>query len=309
VDWLKTLAIVAVVVTHSGRFSFEPLTPTDRFVRETLVAFHVPVFLMVSGYLHATAAPVSLATVGRRWRQILGPYLLTSLVMLSFGVERPWPLYLWPYLLALGGALGLYYDVPVWLFCVLTGWVWSRLPPPGLAIALVAVAAATVGRWFVHVPMDFVWYIRDPLLQSWLLSYLFGWCAARYRWVDWIATHRSSAFGAAAWCVPWLLSPDSSLSFLRSAYGAGIAWLVVVLVARPAPAPVQWIGRETLLIYLWHVPVASRLTTQMAAWPDLLRTPVQALATLGITIGGILVVRRLQTFGRRLETPGAATGT
>lgn len=295
VDWLKTIAIVAVVVGHSGPFVFGPIPWLDRLVRQTLVAFHVSLFLMVSGYLHATGSPVSPATLWKRWRGILGPYLLASIVMLTFSVERVWPVASWPAVLAVGNALGMYYFVPIWMFCVLTGWVWSRLGPLGLAIALVTVVLATVVRILVSGPMDFIWLIRDPLLQGWLLSYLLGWCAARLRWVDWITAHRGSVLLAFAACAPWFLSEWFPPSPLRIAYAAGIAWIVIALATRPAPTPVQWVGRETLAIYLWHAPVVYWLTPPMAAWPVVPRLAVQTTATLGIVIAGIVVVRRLAT--------------
>ncbi len=298
VDWLKSIAIVAVIAAHSGRFGFDPLSNIDRLVRVTLMAFHVPVFLLVSGYLHATSTPVTAAQVWKRWRSILGPYVFASLAMLSTAAERTWPLTTWPYVLLTGAALGIYYYVPVWLFCVLTGAVWSRLSSAGLTVALVVVVSATIARSFVNAPIGFVWAIRDPFLQGWLLCYVLGWCTRRFGWDRWIVANRWSAGLALVCCIPWI-ALGGTASLTRIPYGAGVAWLITAVVTRPSPRPIRWLGRETLSIYLWHLPIVNALTAATLGWPDLLRIPIQTMVTMALTIAAIALARKgLNLIGR-----------
>lgn len=90
-DWLKAMAIVAVVVTHSGSGAF-PNTPGytgwDGLFAYGLAAFHVPCLLMISGYLYRSAKPLGSADVARRLRRILPPYLVASVVVLALMPER-----------------------------------------------------------------------------------------------------------------------------------------------------------------------------------------------------------------------------
>lgn len=296
VDWLKAIAIVAVVVGHSGPFALNLFAmDLDRYVRAVVVAFHVPVFLFLSGYLHATATPMTGADVWRRWRGVLGAYLVASLVMLTFAVERNRPLARWPWDLLTGGAAGIYYYVPVWLGCVLTGWLWSRLGAVGLAAALGGVTALTVARnLWIDVPLDFYWMLRDPLFMGWLFFYVLGWCARRCAWDAWVWAHRWSAVVAVACCAPWLGWNPGGLSLARMVYSVGVAWLAFALVTAPAPAIVRWLASETLLLYLWHMPIAQALARAMGDAPVVVRLPVVAAATLLATAAGIVAWRRIR---------------
>lgn len=61
---VKAAAIVAVVFTHAGPMGKS--TPAEELLRSVWVPFHVPAFLMVSGFLCSRPTPLSFRDVGRR---------------------------------------------------------------------------------------------------------------------------------------------------------------------------------------------------------------------------------------------------
>jgi fucose 4-O-acetylase-like acetyltransferase len=90
VDYLKALAIVAVVVTHAGFWDRDPrFTFADRILRGSWVPFQVPVFYVVSGFLYYRATAIGWRTVSQRLHRILLPYGIASLAVFALGISRP----------------------------------------------------------------------------------------------------------------------------------------------------------------------------------------------------------------------------
>lgn len=291
-DWLKALAIVAVVVTHAGPFAFGMLDPVDYAVRVTLVAFHVPVFLLVSGYLHATATPLGLAQVWRRLRKVMIPYAVASLVVTVFALtpQATWPDF--PRNLLLGNAVPIYYYVFVWCGCVVSGLLWSRCSASGVLVALALVLLASAWRAW-HPTWHFFWAVRDPLLQGWAVCYLGGWCARRFGWLDPVRRYRvAAALLAVAGMVPWLTRSSTMIATdRRLLYAASVAALVVA-VARTAPTAIRWLSRETLLVYLWHLPVLEVcLRVIPPGSRPLLRIACASTVALAACVSGVLLWR------------------
>lgn len=289
VDWLKALAIVAVLVAHAGPFAFGPLTPTDRTVRTIFAAFHVPVFLLVSGYLHASATPLSMAGLWRRWRRVLGPYVVASVVVTAFGLQAHATWATLPWNLSVGNALGVYYYVFVWCGCVLTGWLWARGTDRMLVVALGLVTLATMARMATAAPVGFLWALRDPLLQGWLCCYLLGWCARRFGWDRGLRAYPGSALLGVALMLPWILR-EAPAPGLRIVYSVGVA-VVVVALAPAAPAVVRWVARETLWIYLAHIPVMHALLPYARHWSPGARIAGVVAATLACCVAGVACLR------------------
>lgn len=302
VDWAKSLALLAVLVMHAGPFG-QPSNVVDYFVRMTWTAFNVPVFLMVSGYLHASATPLTLGRTWTRLRKVLGPYVVASVAITAFGLAPHATWRALPWNLATGDAHGIYYYVFVWCGCVLTGLVWSRLSNSGLLVALASVVLATEWRTY-HPTWDFHWGIRDPLLQGWLLCYLGGWCARRLQWVDVVERYptASTAF-AVAGMLPWMVRTTITMETdLRLLYSVSVA-IAIVALARRAPSPIRWLSRETLWIYLGHIFVLHPLVTRAQHWPPVPKIVFTVSVTLGVCVIAISFGRRVQ----RLVTAFATT--
>lgn len=293
-DWGKALAILAVFVTHAGPFAHAPADPVDQWLTRTVTAFNVPVFLAISGYLHATATPNTLAQLGARLGRVLVPYLLASLVLTAFGLAPGATWAALPTNLALGNVAGIYYYVFVWCGCVLTSHVWSRLGTQALLVALAGVTLATWWRMGLPPSYDAVWDLRDPLLQGWTLCYLGGWCARRF---DWPAVVRRYPVGAialaSAGAVPWLAMRSTGVD-ARLCYTASVLTVLVTVATRPAPAPVRWLSRETLLLYLWHMPVIEALVRYAIAWPPVVRIGFATSGTLAVCVVGVTLWRSAQ---------------
>jgi fucose 4-O-acetylase-like acetyltransferase len=291
VDWLKVVAIVAVVMSHSGPFALGPLPPLERWLRVILPTFHVPVFLIVSGYLHAATRPVTWAVFVRRVRRVLGPYVVATVIVTALGyppVDSLWHL---PRRLLLGDTFGIYYFVPVWILCTLTGILWSRLSERTLVASVAALAAATYlrGQTVTRGSISFYWALRDPFLQGWLLCYLLGWCARRNGWDAWLWRHRRRGIAAGvALAAPWLMWAVLGVApapLSRVAYATGVACVVFVVLTRRPPRLVRTIASETFLIYLWHFVLLIPLRDATMRWPVVPRL----VMVVPIAIGGVLI--------------------
>ena len=59
VDYIKAIAIVAVVLTHAGlRVGNPALTPFEKIIRQSWVGFQVPAFFLIAGFLYYRARAV-----------------------------------------------------------------------------------------------------------------------------------------------------------------------------------------------------------------------------------------------------------
>jgi fucose 4-O-acetylase-like acetyltransferase len=74
VDLLKAVGILTVVLIHSLRSPWEPsISPLELWLGN-VTRFAVPGFLVASGYLYATTAPIGWALTRRRLRSRSGPW-------------------------------------------------------------------------------------------------------------------------------------------------------------------------------------------------------------------------------------------
>jgi len=259
IDYAKALAILAVVLTHSGFSFFHPQwTSVDHYLRRVLAAFHVPTFILVAGFLHATASPLAVAGLRRHLQRLLPPYILASIVGHYAGYgPRDSPGLV--YELLTGGALGIYYFVFVLTICVLSGWVLSRSRVV-LYGGLVLLAGYTVGT-FVYGNPIFGWYwtIRDP--SRWLGYYLLGWIL-RLHWHSVsraLTSHRKKLFTAGlllmAGYVTAMSDPpgQSLIGVLVATYTLGVMIVLFCLVpGGAAPTCVRYLSENSYTIYLYH---------------------------------------------------------
>lgn len=303
-DWLKALAMVAVAINHAGPYLLGPRsTAFDQVVRGGLMAFHVPTFLVVSGFLYSRQSPQSRATVGRRLSRFLVPYLVGSAVALVLGFAQVRsPLDVLKHL-AFGSALGIYYYI--FLLAIFTACIWplSRLGTGWVAGLLAALGGYAVASSLVPgiaVRESLYWFMRDPLhLGGYFLC---GWLAAAWRTPlagferRWRALFAIAAMlSVAAWLAAVLGAMPASLRpFLRAGYTLSVVWLVVVLVpSRPVPRLVRFLSDSTLTLYLYHMMIEVRLLPYAMPLPAWLRTPLLALAGLGGSAALLIAARAL----------------
>jgi peptidoglycan/LPS O-acetylase OafA/YrhL len=244
-DYVKALAIAAVTVTHGSPFFDDPrFTDLDRFTT-ALTAFQIPAFLFVSGFLSDTGTASGLALLRRRLFRIVPPYVVATLVAWACGAWTFATLRRFVFVMVTGGAVGIYYYVPVLVLCTLLVPLWSRLGTRTLiAITLVlfvyAEAAWLRPGW--RLTDNFYWAMRDPFGRFYLGHFLLGIVAARA-----MAESRACARGRRGWCAAarsrsWCRSygsrPDrrggrcSRSSSRRTCSGSSAWW------RRSSPAPV-----------------------------------------------------------------------
>ena len=303
-DWLKALAMLAVAINHAGPYLMGPRsTAFDHVVRGGLVAFHVPTFLVVSGFLYSRQSPQGLAVIGQRLSRFLVPYLVGSALALALGFAQVRaPLDVLKHL-AFGSALGIYYYI--FLLAIFTACIWplSRMRTVWIAGLLAASCGYALASGLVPgiaVRESMYWFMRDPLhLGGYFLC---GWLAAAWRaplaglerrWRALVAI--VATLCVAAWLAAVLEALPATLRpFLRAGYTLSVVWLVVVLVPiRPVPRIVRFLSDSTLTLYLYHMMIEVRLLPYAMPLPSWLRTPLLALAGLGGASALLLAGRAL----------------
>ena len=68
----------------------------------------------------------------------------------------------------------------------------------------------------------------------------------------------------------------------------------IAALARPAPAPIRWLSRESLWLYLLHFPILDALVRHAERWPSLLRIVFATAVTLAISAVAIECGRAVQ---------------
>ena len=303
-DWVKALAIAAVTVTHACPFLGDPrFTDVDRFAT-ALTAFQIPAFLFVSGFLSDTGRASGVALVRRRLARILPPYVCASLVTWACGFWTFDTLRRFVFVMVTGGAIGIYYYVPVVVFCTLLVPLWSRLGTRTLTAMTLALFVYAEAAW-IHpswrLTESFYWGIRDPFGRFHLGHFLLGVIAAR-RAADlarlqarrpWVVRGATlAAIVAFGWIASrptwWTFQP-----FLLTPYTVAVVGLVAALVpARPAPPAIRWLSDTTLALYLYHWLPRTWLMPWGSALPPLGRIAFVSAATLASTALLALAARR-----------------
>jgi fucose 4-O-acetylase-like acetyltransferase len=304
VDFMKALAIVAVVMTHAGPMAGTPRYDRwDELLRHSWVSFHVPSFLVISGLLYARSAPIALTQVGRRLTRVLVPYLIASGVLWASGwVRRPGDVAEALFRLATGSALGIYYFLFLLVLCIALIWPLSRARPAWI----VATLAALVVYYYAFFDAarglfpGLFWGPRDPLRTFAFGYFLVGWLAALWlpRLTDLYERHRAMAgllciAGIGVWIASLLVEPPVRRP-ARPVYTFAVMGLVMPFTAGwRVSRPVQLLSEASLTIYLYHhlfQLIALRHTLELPA----------ALRVLTLTALGLAGGAAVALLGRRL---------
>ncbi len=312
VDHVKAAAIVAVVFTHAGRVSLDAWGSVPDFLLTSLwTRFHVPAFLLVSGFLYARRQPVPVAEVGRRLSRIGLPYLLASLVAIAVGIavgaagwlRWPTPVHgvsdlVWQ--LSTASALGVYYYVLLAAACLLVLWPLSLTGRAGAWLLLLACAALTlaidvgvVARPSLWLAKRFggdvfFWATRNPLEGFHLGYFAAGWVAALHvsdlaRAAD-ARSRALLALCAAGIALGWL--SFSGVLPIRGSFGR-VAYTLAVVGAtalhprrRRAGPTLRFLGDATLGLYLYHRIFQLLAQPVTDGWPAVPR--IGAQVTVGL---------------------------
>jgi len=177
-DLIRALAIVSVVITHAGFFTF-----TDRrilFVAiDTLQLFCVPAFLMLSGFfltnkLENQNNPA--LVVKKRLSKIIPPYLFWSValyILNNLGELQKFDLLSLLRDILTGSVMPPYYFIVVIVQCY--GWWWLLVKLRVLEARKVLVLGLTIQTIFtIFFYLSAFKYISIPLplMQRWIFSWI-----------------------------------------------------------------------------------------------------------------------------------------
>jgi peptidoglycan/LPS O-acetylase OafA/YrhL len=305
IDFLKAAAIVAVVFTHSGIFIFNPrFTAWDLWLTTNWVWFHVPSFLMVSGFLYCRTEPVGLSQVGRRLARIVVPYAIATVAMQASGVGTVTGLGSALFQLATGSAVGFYYFVPVLACCVLCIGPLSRAPWTlilALWLLLAGYMVATGASPKLKLSHDAFWSQRNPIESFYLGHFLTGWLAAthRERLGAFVRRWRLALLGLCTVGLVWWFTGVATFPHKWvPAFGVVYTWSAAgfILLATwgvRAPGFVRWLSDATYTIYLYHGTPILRTQKYVIDWAPPARILFRAALALGFGCGLTAAARRL----------------
>ena len=314
VDFIKAIAILAVIAAHSGtgRFGNDGLYNLEFFLTRLWTPFHVPAFLIVSGFLYASVVPVGGAVIGRRLIRVLIPYGIASVaVILTVGSASSISEALTQ--IATASALSIYYYVLLIVCLIILLWPLSRIPAWGISGLLGLCFLAEVARalWpSVFGSESAFWSMRN-IFDHFVLGYfLVGWIGAlslpqlsqkaraHGPWLLVAAVIGLFFFGAVF--RGWLPGPAN---LARIGYTLSVVGAVALLTrARSGSRAVLFLSEASLALYLFHRIFQKLTLPWFLPLPEFVRIGGQFAVGLGGSILLVLIFRRLagRAWTRRL---------
>ena len=305
VDFIKAIAILAVVAAHSGmsRWGNEGVYDLDFLLTQIWTPFHVPAFLIVSGFLYASVAPIDGKTIGRRLKRILIPYVIASVtVFLTLGTASTFLVAL--ILLATASALSIYYYVFLMVCLILLLWPLSRIPTWAIGVLLVLCLLGEVARntWPATLASKSPTLSMRNIFDHFVLGYfLVGWLVAlSLTEVRRIVERHSKALTLAAFvgliffgAVYGHLLPGPP-KLARIGYTISVVGAVALLTrARTASRVILFLSESSLAIYLFHRIFQQLTLPWLMPLPDIVRIGGQFAVGLGGSILLVVLVRRI----------------
>jgi peptidoglycan/LPS O-acetylase OafA/YrhL len=241
--------------------------------------------------------PLAAAIVALHWFDSSDPYSDAAtrgsvLSMLTFSLND----YASRYLLATRADLGHLWYLSVqqqcYLLLPLVLAVFARRRR--MLVVLLCVTMVAVVVWRFHTLETRGWVVAslltstrsDSLIWGVVLALLLPWFATRRRWAEWGVV----ASGAVQVVLLAILQELPAFQFLRQwsiafTFFAGVLVLAIHLATRQtltlrflSVAPLAWLGRASLSIFVWHLPVILFIEGHTASWS----WPARTLAALAV---------------------------
>ena len=311
VDYIKAIAIVAVVLTHAGLRGSDPaLTPFEKIIRQSWVGFQVPAFFLVAGFLYHQTNPISGREVARRVLRIVLPYLLASVLAILLGFSRNLDFQSILFDIATGNTIGIYYFVFALCLCIPFVWLFSRLPAPILWAALVGLLGYSTLMAFGYLPrpiQGLFWSVRGLFFTFFLGYFLTGWLVAHH-----IDSLRTLFIPVKKFIGPPLLvgaalyvtlksqailadtAPGRAFSFYKIGYTLSVTGLIVLFThTLRVPRLVRFLSEASLTIYLYHRLFQFELLPFTSDWSTLARV-------LSMLLVGLLGASLVAGVGKRV---------
>ena len=305
VDFIKAIAILAVVAAHSGvaRWGSAGRYDLDFFLTRIWTPFHVPAFLIVSGFLYASVVPIDGRTIGRRLNRILVPYVIASVtVFLTLGTAPSFLAAL--ILLAAASALSIYYYVFLMVCLILLLWPLSRIPIWSIGVLLVLCFLGELARlaWPATLASKSPTLSMRNIFDHFVLGYfLVGWLVAlSMNPVRRIVERHAKALTLAAFVglvffgavYADLLPGPPQLA--RIGYTISVVGAVALLTrTRTSSRVILFLSESSLAIYLFHRIFQQLALPWLMPLPDVFRLFGQFAVGLGGSILLVLLVRRI----------------
>lgn len=318
VDYIKAIAIVAVVLTHAGLRGTDPaLTPFEKIIRQSWVGFQVPAFFLVAGFLYYQKDSISWREVARRVLRIVIPYLVASALAILLGFSRNLHFQAILFDLATGNTLGIYYFVFALCLCIPFVWLFSRLPAPILWAGLASLLGYSVLMAFGYLPrpmQGMFWSVRGLFFTFFLGYFVTGWLIAHH-----LDSLRALFIPIKAFILPPLLmgaafyvslrsqaiwadsAPGRTFSFYNIVYTLSVTGLIVLFThTLRVPRLVRFLSEASLTIYLYHRLFQFELLPFTSEWSTLAR--VLSMLLIGLLGASLVAGLGKRVLGRRSRT-------
>ncbi len=315
IDYIKAVAILAVVIMHAGGPIHAGMDVGERFMRQAWVNFHVPSFFVASGFLYYRPDPISWAGIGSRAVRLLVPYTVASILAALFLGHGTATLTDFFYRLATGGVVPIYYFVFDFALCIPLLWLLSRSSGKvvwAIWACLYAYVIAIAAGWLSTPRLGFYWLARDPFYQFWFGYFIAGWLVA-YKSRSLVLPHWVSKMlpllflGAAApYLYLWtqmiieheMLQPLPMRILLKSFYVFGVVGLIsVATTSLRVPGVVRFLSEASFTLYLYHHAFQAVARPHLLDVAPMLR--VVLLTTIGIAGASIVALVGRRTLGTR----------
>jgi Acyltransferase family len=313
IDWMKAIGMALIVVGHVAGAMVNTLTPPI-YPKQLGVAF----FLFAMGFSLAGDSRPRWNVVGSRLFEVYLFGLAAAIALTAIGYVTSGALNASNYLPLLGGANVVFNNFPVnpttWYigtylhFLLLWALVFrNRAITPAMLAGSIAfeivVRALLVGTFGA-----FVGYMMVP---NWITVFLAGMWYGRQRDDDrsWAVPKPLIAMVilAAGWAaiVPSFVA-ERSIPFMRIGHGSAPVTLLVTsacvsflylsytwLVFRitscvKAPAMIRLVARNTVIIFIAHMPLYYLLDARLGAWTS--SRPLQVIIRLAVCFGALVFV-------------------
>jgi|GEM_PF-1947580 len=324
-DWIKAVAILAVVLVHCLSPS---MTPSGRIAvwLGDWTRFAVPGLIFAAGFLFHKNIVADAVLLKRLAKRIGPPYLFCStLILLAKSVcgqfdSLPAILKTVAFDLAFANAVGIYYFVFVIAYLYAFSFILKRLPPAAIFwiwIVSLILLALFFFNILIFMPVSPRWFffvlLRCPILY--LPFYLAGWLCDLHRHALQKAMYRGNK---RAWIILAALLIMDALTIWRCTIATDfackqiaiqfhialtLAWLsVLAFMPNHTPRSILFLSRQSYAIFLLHFPIVRALQNGWLFFGN----DYAASAIVPVFAGALLISLGLIQLGGKISKTWAA---